>query len=415
MYINNCVRLNLSSIDGFNELLNNDVETNTLKKNNVKLADINNNYKVIHYDKNLLTSDLVSTTGLCRSVIANKDNNVVSFSPPKSLSYDSFTKKYELPNNHIFAEEFVEGTMINVFWDPSVGLNGGWEIATRNSVGAHSRFFKNINSNTFRTMFLEAAKENNLIIENLKTDFCYSFVLQHPENRIVVPFKKSQLYLIGVYRIDNTDKNNIKVYVESMQNVRCFDWYLSSIQFPENYSFNSYDELKQKYASMNTHYSVVGVIIYNSITGERTKIRNPVYEEVKSLRGNQPKLQYQYLCLRKEGKVREFLKFYPEYIKEFSNFRTQVHTFTKTLFSNYCLCYIKKTNPLIEFGPQYRTHMFNIHKIFMDELREKKMFITNTNVIKYVNELHPTLLMYCLNYNMRKRVVDFVSIDDNRI
>jgi hypothetical protein len=37
---------------------------------------------------------------------------------------------------------------------------------------------------------------------------------------------------------------------------------------------------------------------------------------VRHLRGNQPKLQYQYLCLRHSGKLPEFLKFYPEIIQD---------------------------------------------------------------------------------------------------
>ena len=165
----------------------------------------------------------------------------------------------------------------------------------------------------------------------------------------------------------------------------------------QKYAFEKYSELIEQYASMNTSYDTVGVVLHNTITGERAKIRNPVYEQVRNLRGNQPKLQYQYLSLRKEGRVKDFLQFYPENKKEFSSFRDQLHLFTDTLYLNYVSCYIKKSKPLIEFSQQYRTHMFNIHKIYTDELREKKLFVNNTVVIKYVNNLHPSLLMYCLN------------------
>jgi hypothetical protein len=162
---------------------------------------------------------------------------------------------------------------------------------------------------------------------------------------------------------------------------------------------------------MNTQYDILGVVLYNTRTGERSKIRNPVYEEVRVLRGNQPKLQYQYLSLRAHGKVGDFLKYYPENKKEFSQFREQLHSFTQTLYENYVSCYIKKQRPLKEFTDQYRTHMFKLHQTYMDELKPFGRFITNTVVIKYVNELHPSLLMYCLNFHMRKRVVDFIKAD----
>jgi len=48
-----------------------------------------------------------------------------------------------------------------------------------------------------------------------------------------------------------------------------------------------------------------------------------------------------------------------------------------------------------------------------ERLRDKKMFVTNTIVINYVNQLHPSLLMYCLNFQMRKRNVDFIQADSS--
>ena len=55
--------------------------------------------------------------------------------------------------------------------------------------------------------------------------------------------------------------------------------------------------------------------------------------------------------------------------------------------------------------------MFNIHKHYLDDLKDKKLYVTNTVVIKYVNNIHPSLLMFCLNFQMRKRNVDFIKAD----
>jgi hypothetical protein len=57
--------------------------------------------------------------------------------------------------------------------------------------------------------------------------------------------------------------------------------------------------------------------------------------------------------------------------------------------------------------------MFNIHKQYLNELKEQKLYVTNTVVIKYVNNIHPSLLMFCLNFQMRKRNVDFIKADTN--
>jgi hypothetical protein len=406
--------LNLSELPDFNNLVNGSIsESKILKLQQIECRTSNKQkYSVIRYIKEYLCLDMIPTYGLCRSVILNSTNNVVGFAPPKSIPSDSFIKMYPDKSEHLVAQEFIEGTMINAFWDPSVGLTGSWEISTRNTVGATSSFFKGANQKTFRTMFLEAMTAINLSLDSLNKDLCYSFVLQHPDNRIVVPFKKPDLYLVAVYHIKIVD-GNWTALSYPMSDLKNYNWGPAAIKFPQEYTWNTYTELIEKYASMNTSYSVMGVVVYNNLTGERMKIRNPVYEQVRSLRGNQPKLQYQYLSLRKEGKVADFLKFYPENKKEFSTFRDQVHLFTSTLFANYIACYVKKEKPLKEFSDQYRTHMFNIHKIFMDDLREKKMFVTNTTVINYVNNLHPSLLMYCLNFQMRKRNVDTIAADNN--
>jgi hypothetical protein len=405
---------NLSNIPDFNKLVNGTItETNILKLNNVECRTTNKQkYSIIRYSKEFLCLDMIPTYGLCRSVILNSTNKVVGFAPPKSIPSERFIKLYHEKNENLIAQEFVEGTMINAFWDPTIGLSGSWEISTRNTVGATSSFFKGTHNKTFRDMFLEAAKETGLSLDYLNKELCYSFVLQHPDNRIVVPFKTPTLYLVASYHIKTID-DNIFVYSYSIDDIKKFDWSSTTIKFPQIYEWNNYSELIEKYASMNTSYDILGLVVYNKETGERMKIRNPVYEQVRNLRGNQPKLQYQYLCLRKEGRVSDFLKFYPENKKDFTSFRDQLHLYTNTLFSNYISCYIKKEKPLIEFSEQYRTHMFNIHKIFIDELREKKLFVTNTIVINYVNNLHPSLLMYCLNFQMRKRNVDTIVADTN--
>lgn len=416
------IQYNLSNVPDFDELVksdtNNQSSSNILKLNKINCKTSNNaTYSVIRYDKNFLACDLVHTYGLCRSVIINNKNDVVGFAPPKSISSENFIKSYPEKTTDVVAEEFVEGTMINVFWDYSIGLSGGWEISTRNTVGATSSFYKSSSrkQKTFRDMFLEAAEESGLILQLLNPIYCYSFVVQHPENRIVIPFKKPQLYLVGVYSIVN-NINNVVVQVFDHQIFKqCFKEKNTTVQFPEIYSFNSYSELIEKYGSMNTSYDIMGVVLHNKLTGERAKIRNPVYEQVRALRGNQPKLQFQYLSLRNEGKVKDFLKFYPENKKEFSTFRDQVHLFTDTLYTNYRSCYVKKEKSLKEFSHQYRTHMYNLHQKYMTELREQKLFITGAIVQKYVNEMAPTLLMYCLNYNMRKRHVDSVVADTSNV
>ena len=89
-------------------------------------------YSVIKYIKENLTLDNVGILGLYRSVIVKKNSwQIVCVSPPKSISPEVFMATYD-PSS-IVAEQFIEGTMINVFWD----MDGdGWMVNTKSKVGA---------------------------------------------------------------------------------------------------------------------------------------------------------------------------------------------------------------------------------------------------------------------------------------
>lgn len=396
---------NLSTQE-FNKVMNGDT-LNSLNVTECKylFGENNLNYKIIRYNKDTLYVD--HTYGIFRSVVINSNNEVVSFAPPKSISSEKFVELYPQKCDKIVAEEFVEGTMINVFWD---NMLNDWNISTRNTVGAEVYFYKTDKSKTFKTMFYEALHETNLDLNNLNKEFCYSFVLQHPENRIVVPTNSPTLYLVQVYQIKK-ENDEWCVHVVSMNEIKEQTiWKETSVKFPQIYEgWNNYDDLENKYASRNTEYNVMGVVVKNVETNDRCKFRNPIYEEVRHLRGNQPKLQYHYLSLRKNGKIAEYLKYYPEFKNEFSKFRDQLHLFTNTLYANYISCYIKKEKPLGEFNGQYKTHMFNIHKIYLDSLRAEKKHVTNTIVINYVNGLHESQQMHALHYHLKKQFVDTVK------
>jgi hypothetical protein len=368
----------------------------------------NEEYHIVKYSKEILSSSLYSTYGLLRSIILSRDW-IVSFAPPKSLTAENFMEKYPEINNDIVAQEFIEGTMINVFFDPNYGASGCWQISTRNTVGAYVTFYT-WSKKTFNQMFMEACIYCNFNIQMLNPAFVYSFVLQHPDNRIVCPIKNPALYLIAIYEIHNIP-NKITINEKDITTVIYNGmWQYTGVQFPKEFKFSSYSELINTYASPNTQYDIMGIIVKNKVTGERTKFRNPIHEEIRYLRGNQPKLLYQYLTLRSQGKVSEYLKYYPEMRNDFSSYRDQVHMFTETLHKNYISCYVKKEKPLNQFSDQYRTHMFKLHENYLTNLREKGLFITNTVVIEYVNKMHPSLMMYCLNYNMRKRFIDSVKL-----
>ena len=358
-----------------------------------------NQYKILKYNKKMINDDNIETTGLFRSVILY-DGNILSFSPPKSIRETAFTKKY--PETNVFAEEFVEGTMMNVFFAPHLGE---WEISTRSGVGGNMTYFQNGKINledTFRYMFLDCCNKSNLTFDKLNKKYCYTFVFQHPNNRIVSPFSEPKLYLICAYEIDNL--NFCITEVSRQEQIDMME--PTNVKIPWRTDFDCYDKLRAEWASGNTDYTTVGVMLKNKTTGERSKMRNPKYEMVRKLRGNQPKLQYQYIVLRQEGKVKEYLQYFTEAKQSFSEFRNYIHLFTNQLHTNYIDCYVKKKAALVEYSGAYKPHMYALHEKYINELCKKGLYITRRIVIDYVNQLPPARLMFSINFNMRKKQID---------
>jgi len=367
----------------------------SLKVNVKKWKHRDKIYSILRYDKNYLCNDMIAEIGLLRSVILDSDK-ILAFTPPKSLRIKDFERTYLA--EECTAEEFIEGTMITLFFDKNLG---DWDIATRGSVGANMTFYtkgKFQKEHTFRYMFLQVCNAVNLDFDMLNKEYCYIFVFQHPKNRIVVPFGEMNLYLVRVYKINNYSIEDIprECILANLKD--------TTVKLPKMISFDSYENLYTEYGSVNTDYKIVGVMIYHE--GIRTKIRNPNYEDVRKLRGNQPKLQYRYLELRQMGLIKKYLSYFSHDSDAFSLYRDQIHRFTVGLFSNYISCFIKKTKQLKHYPFQYKNHMYNLHQMYINELREKGQFINFEVTKNYINTLPISQLMYSLNYNLRKCVLE---------
>lgn len=367
-------------------------------------------FTIIKYIKNLISDNNCKELGKFRSVIL-KDNELKVFSPPKSLEFNNFIENNNIED--VTISEFIEGTMVNLFWN-----NNKWEISTKSSVGGNVSFFtveKTLfarKENTFRYMFEDCLKHynKNLTIDtfldinnNEIKNCCFSFVMQHPTNRIVVPFTEPNIYLVAIYNINNLNVTRVNITDNLKSQLPEF------IKYPKIYeNYKSYEELVGYFDMCD--YKTVGIMITNKNTFDRTKIRNKNYEKVKFLRGNQPKLQYRYLMLRQTKQITEYLTYYPEQKDHFDTFRNQVQEFTKDLYNEYVKCFIQRNTPFKMCKYHLKHHMQNLHNIYLTYIKQNynyKLRKITFNIVKdYVNNLPPAKLMYSINY-------PFYNKDDN--
>jgi len=390
-------------------------------------------YRVLNYDKNASTAN---EYGIYRSVVVYHDTmDVVAFSPPKSVPLQSFIKEFSLDLHahlpeSIVVNEIVEGTMINLWYNKYIGQ---WEISTKSGVGGDYAYFRDgvvgtdgtyekFNT-TFLHMFLDAMVGANYNVdaphEELTrlingwlwdTSYCYSFVLQHPQNHIVFHISSPRAYLVALYQIEHIFERDtvdphapIKKYLAKVTAIpqstfRTWVWLTvpQGLHIPQVYTPPSLGALCESYHSIHCRDNTVGVMLTHLGTGRRTKIVSPVYKEYKELRGNNASLVFHFLCIRSIGKVDHFLTMFPWYAHAFAQFQRQLTQWMIQLHLAYMQRYIQRT--VKKVSPRYKHHIQAIHHhIFLPSMAEgKKRVVTLQVVEEYVNALTPMDLYHVL-------------------
>lgn len=299
-------------------------------------------YTIKNLEKQYLPhSDYVNR--MFRSAVYSESGKLIALAPLQSFPDDNFVLDLKGSSTFIL-NEIVEGTMMTLFWDDDEKC---WDVCTKKGIGGNYSYFRNLDQKqmTFREMFLEAIGMKSLSEIDLDKSRCYTFVLQHPLNHIVLPVAQPKLYLVGAFNIDESGSFS---FVPPKQ----VDLGALVVSVPSNYTGSDPigmcelpDILKQLETDLTNpcnNHMLVGYMLTNVETGYRCSFYNQRYLEVKMLRGNNPNLHYQYLVLRKIGKVSEFLHYFPMYHEQFNKFFAHFKMFCERIQKLYWQVHVKK-------------------------------------------------------------------------
>ena len=344
---------------------------------------------LVKYDKN--KSDMNDAdVKKCRSLVFEiGTNNLVCVSPFKSDSLDTFSEFYKSDEkNNIVYEEFVDGTMINLFKYKDV-----YYISTRSRLGAQCRWFS---SKTFNIMFNECIDNYDLgKLANTENNYNYSFVLQHPDNTIVKQYQKPNLVLVMVSKVTN---NEIE-YFDNKVGKEQLSKYGINVDVPNVYKFSDLPEV-HGYVDIMPQ-SEQGIILKHG--NLRSKIRNQHYNYVRSLRGNTNNKHYMFFELRKQRLVEEYLSYFPDDRELFDTYRLELYDITKKLYNFYLDCFVRKnsdgTNKLKhkEIDFEFKPLVSDLHNKYLTE----QIITTKDRVIRYFNNLDIAKQLFVINYKKR--------------
>ena len=342
---------------------------------------------IVKYDKSfsqMNNLDVIKSRGL---VLEKNTNKIVCVPPPKSLDINYYHNKF-LNNDSegVVIEEFYDGTMINVFKHNNV-IN----IATRSNIGANCKWNS---SKTFNLLFNESMNIDDL--NTIEEGYSFSFLLQHPENKIVKEYIQPNCILTMVSKIN--DDNTVKI-LNREETENLLKIYKLNLELPNVIETTSMEDLYKRIDSLNDREQ--GYILkYYCSDGfdNRSKIRNLRYNRIRSLKCNTNNKMFMFYELRKQNNIMEYLHYFPEDKELFDNFRMELYNFTSKLHTFYLNLKIFKKLKFLEIDFEFRPFINELHTLFT----ETGKVITKRVVIEFLHNLETPRLLFAINYKKKQ-------------
>jgi len=337
------------------------------------------NEAIIRYEKG--TSDFkVPHVKAFRSVVWNKETHrPVSVTPFKSIEGESLPT--DIITNYVI-ETFVDGILIGTYWNGTT-----WKIHTRSMLGAHCRYYS---QRTFRELFEQIIPSN--FYEILDKTVCYSWILQHPENRIVCEIRSPRVFLVGAYRIQ-ADGTVIPLPRSELTSLEEY--------LPREHNFSSWEALKARLLEWNEryHHNAQGFVVREVASGTRWKLRTESYNKIRLLRDNTPRLDYIWLTQWKAHTLPLYLKIFPEEKRQAEVILNRLKTITNELFQLYTAKFKARSSP--EIPPKFRSILQAMHQHYYNVLKPDGKTLTFREAIDWMNQRDIPQMLYLINYELR--------------
>jgi len=312
----------------------------------------------------------------CNGIILEKDTlKIVCYTFDKCIDQENIPEN--INTEDLYFEYSLESTLIRAFY-----YNDEWILSTKKCINA--RRAKWLSSKNFVELFFEYIDIQNYdIFQKLNTSCCYSFLITHPENNIVV-----QYFEPCVYHISTRDMITMK-------------------EIDENIGLNKLLRIKMNQDNLNSMISQISMdnnlnyegILFIDSNYNRWKVKSPLFSYVRSLWGNSNNRFFRYLELRKDSNLlKEYVKYYPQDKDIFMNYENKVIHLANNLLIYYTDKHIKKMKEKV---PYYFVKM--IYELHGEYLKSRVITDYNKVMLKLLS-LDAKKLCYMFNQHEKYEV-----------
>ena len=311
-------------------------------------------------------------TRQCNGIIMEKNTlNIVCYSFEKCIDNENALDN-RMNTEYMNLEFALEGTLVRLYF-----YNNNWFLATKKCINASkSKWLSNKN---FLELFIECLSSINSLEklqEKLNTEYCYTFILLHPENNIVVNYETPELYHISTRNLSimaEIDENiGINKCIKKKFLIEEFNLMIESLKTEKNYSYEGY------------------IIIDNN--NIRQKFKTDIYKTIRNIWGNTNNRFYRYLELRKNfDLLNSYLTYYPNHKTKFCEFEGIISNLGFKILEVYKLHHVLKEKNKIPY--YFNKIIYKLHGDFM-----KTRIVTNHDKIMItLLELDPKQICYMIN------------------
>lgn len=331
-------------------------EYNLIVKEDEKLPNlylVTKNRDKDEYYKNL--SKEHSFIEECNGIILEKNTNkVISMPFTKNMNFIHDDNQYNLTNydmkwDNVEIQEFYEGTQIRLY-----NYNGEWNVATCRCLDAKRAKWGKYN---FYDLFVEVAANLKFNWKNLEVGYSHILLFYHSKMKMVHEYEND--YIIHLATMD-LSKNN---YPEID-----YDLGLKKSEIVKNLTEERFWEL-----ITCGDLRIYGFVLKDKNSGKRLKVNSKIYEKAKDMLGNitPNNMIYRYLELKKEGKVKDYLLFYPEDGNLFRKYENMLDDMIVKIHQEYCDKFVNKKVKMNEVTFCFRTFIYNINGEYLKNTSRK--------------------------------------------
>lgn len=205
------------------------------------------------------------------------------------------------------ATEKIDGSIISVFF-----YDNKWRIATNSTIDAFKAELNGVGPyKTFGELFESVLPLYNF--KSLSGNYCYTFELVSPYNKVVIDYPKTKVYLLSI--------RNLLTFEEVPEmDMMDFSAHMN-VDRPQGYNLNNEDDYRQLVASMPEGHE--GIVVRDE-NGERVKIKTLLYFEMHKAKNNGVITLERIVNLIRANDHYEFLSYFPEYQSMFDDVKHQI-------------------------------------------------------------------------------------------